>query len=203
MADANELLKDIEIAEDVKTKLVEKLNPILSNYEQSLDSEKNKLKEAIQTRDTVKEKNRELEAKIATGNSQVEELLGAKNKEIETLNTQFSELKTERDSLKTFTEQVKADRKKELIEKVPEGKLRESLNKIDNLELLKENVEALLENMPDHKGGSFNGRGGKTKITTEGKKFDDFDSEQRKTILETNPSEYNRMYKEKFGILPR
>lgn len=202
MADANELLRDVELDDDVKSKIVSVLNPVLSNYETSLDNEKNKLKEAIQTRDTVKEKNRELEAKIATGNTQIEELLGAKNKEIETVTTQLNSITQERDALKTFTEQVNQDRKKELIEKVPEGKLRESLNKINDLSILREQVDAILENIPNN-SGSFTPRGGKGKINTEGKNWDDFNHEQRKAIREQNKSEYERMYKIKFGRLPQ
>jgi chromosome segregation ATPase len=197
MADASEILKDVELTDEVKSKLVEKLNPVFSNYETQLVESKNKLDEAIQTRQKAKEKADELERQIVSGSAQSQELLTAKQKEIERLGGDLQKITTEKDELTKITDEIQTERKKELLSKMPEGKLRESLNKISDLKLLSEQIEAILENIPD-KSSSFNGRGG-GKIIKDGAKWDGYTSEEKEELRKKHFDTYDKLYYEKYG----
>jgi chromosome segregation ATPase len=200
MADASEVLKDIELPEEVKTKVLEKINPLLTDYDSKLVDADNKLKEAIQTRQKAKERVSELEAQIASGNTQAQELLTAKTKEIERLDAETKKLSSEKDELSKVVESVQSARKKELIEKVPEGKLRDSLNKISDLSLLSEQVEAILESLPE-KGGSFNSRAG-GKIIKDGVEWDGYTASEKEELRKNHFNVYDNLYFKKYGKHP-
>lgn len=162
--------------------------------------------EAFRERDDIKRKLSEIEANLQ---KQAEDSAKEQGKYKE-LYEQITKQLTEKDEqIKTLMpykdkySEVETERKKELIERLPEGKLREAAEKITDISLLREHVEAVLETIGDNKGGSFSGRSGKVKIVTEGKKWGDFTSDQLQNIKKDNPAEYNRIYRDKFGRLPK
>lgn len=157
--------------------------------------------EAFKERDELKNKLRELEegkkkedeeAKKKQG--EYKELYDKSTLELTEKNKQLEELLP----FKTKYQTVEAERRKELIERLPEGKLRETATKITDLEVLKEHVDAVLETIGDDKGGSFSGRGGGQTIP-EGATWDELTNEQREHLKKHNKKKYDSLLKKKFG----
>lgn len=182
----------------------EKKSELLKYYDQL--SNNDHLSTVIKERDDAKKKAKELEDSKAAAEAKALEEQGKYKDLYESTLKQLTEKDEQINTLLPLKDKysaIETERKKELIDKLPEGKLREAAEKIGDLSLLKEHVEAVLETLGDNKGGSFSGRSGKSKLVIEGKKWGDFATEELERIKKETPNEYKRMYKEKFGRLPK
>lgn len=195
--DTEKLFESIELTDEVKAELNKRFGSVLSEKERAVADADGKLKEAIETRDKAKAKSRELEEKIASGNTESAELLKMKSAEIDSLSAKISELTESLNKKDLFVKEVETDRKNELLGKLPEGKLREVAGKIDNLELLKEHVETVLETYGD-KTGTYSKRGGVFALNLDNKNWDDFTSKELAEIKEHRPDEYKKLYNKKY-----
>lgn len=151
------------------------------------DELKAKLREFEESKQKAEEENRKKQGEYKELYEKSSAELSEKNKQIEELL-----------GIKTKYQSVETERRKELIERLPEGKLRETAIKITDIELLKEHVDAVLETIGDDKGGSFSGRGG-GQVIPEGATWDDLTNEQREHLKKNNKKKYDLLLKKKFG----
>jgi len=139
--DATELLKDVEMSEEAKEKVVGIINPIISTHATELAEANSKLKEAIELRQNAKNDLRELREKFASadsfdGKAEMEALIKVKEAEVSQLSektkTLESELTASQEQLKvieTETRETLKDRFSEekwgVVKDLPLPKLRE------------------------------------------------------------------------------
>lgn len=135
--------------------------------------------------DAIKAKNAEAEKKANESKGKYKELYEAeqsKVKELEDFKTKYETLETEQ---RTELLGQLSDEHKEIAKDLPISNLR-SYVKLNNKDIV----------------GVDNGKGASGNISIGNKKYDDFSMEERGKLAEKQPSDYKRIYKEKFGFEP-
>lgn len=126
MAKAEEILEGMELPEDTKAKIVEKLNPVLLNYETSLGEERSKLKEAVESRQKTKDELKELKAKFVEGDfdgkRELELRIKEKELELATNSEKTKNLEAELLRKSQELEAIESETRETLKERFPEGK---------------------------------------------------------------------------------
>ena len=203
MPDAKELaakaIEGMDLPDEQKEKLTgvleSQLKPVFSDYESKITESDNKLKEAIETRQEVKEKLKGLEDKVADGQSELKELLDAKRKEVEDLTSEISELKTGNESLKQTVDSVNEERRTELLEQLPEN-MRDAFKGVD-VSVLSKQVKAVSEALPK-KASTDGGKFGK--VRTDGRKLSDLSEGEYNKLYESDKTRFKQMYREEHGF---
>ena len=162
------------------------------------------LQNAIRERDEAKAKARETEKKLSEISGKLQEIEDAKKMEtgefqkladerlekVKLLENENNVLKQAEAELKEYKE----TRKKQLLELIPEEKRSEwESSDIGTLEKV-----TPLFNLGEGAKGMDSGKSGKTIITTN-KKWDDFTTVELDEIAKSNKSEFDKMYREKYG----
>jgi len=125
MADAKTHLEGLEISDEIKDQIAERLNPILTKLETDVSDSVGKLEDAIKTRDKAKTELRELREKFASGDfdgkKEMEALIKTKETEVASLSEKTTKLendleiaKTELGTTKTELETIQSETKLEL-----------------------------------------------------------------------------------------
>lgn len=204
MADANEILKEVESLEgDEKVKfLTNKVTELFDNskeLESKIEFERSEAKKAFDARDEVKQKYRELENKLTSGSTETQELMKAKDEKIDSLSSQLDELTKAKEELSKTVEAVETARRNEILESVPEEH-REPLKDIKDLNVLSKNAKQLNELLNASKGSSFKTKGGKLGFNiSDDTTWDSLTMSQRAELKEKNPERYEQIRKKKFG----
>lgn len=176
-----------KVDESTEQKVDESTDRKPSEYEIQLRKENEKLRKDLQSK---------LEAEQKAKEGALKEQ--GKYKELyESVSPKLTTLESENATLKSKVDAIESETRKELLDRFPEGK-RDAVKDLP-LETLRDLAKF---ETTETKGSSFSGRPGKTKLQTEGKKWEDFTFDQRKQINKDNPDEYNRLYKDKFGRNP-
>ncbi len=118
MADAKTYLEGIEISDEVKTKIAEKLNPILAKFEADVSDAAGKLDDAIKSRTKAKDELKDLREKFANGDfdgkKDMDALIKLKESEVASLNDKTTKLENELALTKTELETIQTETKTEL-----------------------------------------------------------------------------------------
>lgn len=184
------------MSEELEIKINE-LNTKLQKLEDDKAYWEREAKESFGKRDEFKRKALELESKIAEGNKNVQELLESRQRELEALQSKLEE--TEKVKL-TYEERIKAveaQRRTELLSKVPEG-LREKLGRIEDSDLLAETVAGIVEVVGDKSSTFSSNKPGNLDFFDPNKRLSDYTAEQLQTLKEKKPAQYETLLKSKY-----
>ena len=175
-----------------------------SEKKESANNHDEHLQQAIKERDEAKNKSRDLEKELATMKGKLQEIDDAKkinNGKAQELATErqakIDEMQKEIDRLKvveTTHNNYIESRKKSLLEVIPEADRPQWQN--SDLETLEK--VAKLYSGKNEVLGMDGGRGGKV-IVNANTKFDDLTSVELEQLKKDNPTEYDRIFKAKFG----
>jgi len=158
--------------------------------------------EAFKERDDLKKKLSELDAEKQKLAEEQAKKQGEYKELYEKQSASLAEKQTQLEQLIPFKEKyesVESERRKELLERLPDGKLRTTAERITDITLLKDHVEAVLETIGDgDKGGSFSGRGGGKGIP-DNAVWDELSQEQREHLKKSNPKRYDKLLKDKIS----
>lgn len=160
------------------------------------------VKDLIAQRDSLKS----YKTKVEEYEQMIKEAQDEKLKENEDYKTlldnkekDLAELKSALDNAKQYeTKYVELDNsiRSNLLGQLPE-ELKEVAEELSTVKLQKF-VELHKKETP----GMDAGKSGKTKINIEGKKWDDFSSDDLKVLKESDFNSYSQMYKQRYGINP-
>lgn len=163
-------------------------------------------KELVSQRDTLKKNQAELQvqfdelkAKLDKAGEEelkkkgdLQTLLDNKEKEIAETKKTLEEISQYKSKYEDLDKSIRDN----LLIQLPED-MREVAEELSTMKLQK-----FVELNKVNTAGMDNGRAGKGKIKTEGKKYNDFTSKDLQTIRDSDFESYSRMYKEKFGYMP-
>jgi DNA repair exonuclease SbcCD ATPase subunit len=178
----------------------EKKNSLISVFD-DYEKEKSIKTDVIKDRDNLKAKLKEADEKKTKELEDSQKEQGKFKELYESTNVKLTEHEKTIAELTDYKEKytkVEADRKNELIEKLPNDDLKNLGKKFQSLDELKEFVDVSLKTFGNNKTLPVDsGRGGKVKIEV-GKKWDEYSYSERAEIKKSNPEHWNKLFREKY-----